>query len=114
MRPLILADAPGGVSHYWIDDGDGNYRIASFQDTDAILDQNKAKANHNDGYSPSRDLRRVAEIPWIIWLKWKQEEGWDALNPRYADRLARKLNDPDWAHLRTAPGHLAVSNGVMR
>jgi hypothetical protein len=36
------------------------------------------------------------------------------MDPAHADKLARKLNDPDWAYLRTAPGRLGVTNGVMR
>jgi hypothetical protein len=72
----------------------------------------------NDGYTPSRDFRRVATIPLHLLFQWKQEEGWDPFaagyDPDCARKLAQKLNDPEWSHLRTAPGRVGVSNGVLR
>lgn len=110
--PFFVSSA--GVRHYWRDNPDGSVSIDSFQDVDAVLDRNKAMANENDGYTPSRDLRRVASIPLLLVQKWRDEEGWDAFDPACADRLARKLNSSEFLYLRTAPGHLGVSNGVMR
>ncbi|NJK32174.1 MAG: hypothetical protein HC927_07075 [Deltaproteobacteria bacterium] len=66
----------------------------------------KAMATENDGYSPSRELRRVATIPAAVREMWLLQEGWDAWDGRYNDRLKRKLNDPDWRWLRTAPGRV--------
>lgn len=104
-----------GIVHSLEEVGDDKYLLHASQDTDAIIDRNKAMATHNDGYSPSRELRRVATIPALVRMKWLQEEGWDAWRPdRYAVELMRKLNDPEWQYLRTAPGVLGVSNGVMR
>lgn len=96
-----------------IQDGEGT-RFASSQNTDAILDRNKAEANQNDGYTQDRSLRRVARIPYIVGLKWLNEEGWWFEDPEHAAKLASKLNSSEWAHLRTAEGRLGVSNGVMR
>ena len=106
-----LLTSEAGIRWEWEHDGSGNYTIHATQDHEPILDQNKAMATHNDGYTPSRDMRRVASIPLILWLKWKNEEGWDAFNPHHSDRLMRKLNDPDYAFLRTAPGNLALVDG---
>lgn len=104
-----------GVRHYWRDEADGGVTITSSQDTDAILDANKAMATHNDGYSLSRDLRRVASIPMVLVAKWLQEEGWNAFDPAHADRLRRKLNDPDYLWLRTGEGRLgATRDGGFR
>ncbi len=106
--PLIRTEA--GISHDITFD-DGKIITSATQDTDGILDANRAMVTHNDGYSPSRELRRVASIPLVLIYKWRAEEGWDALNPAHADRLARKLNDPDYAWLRTAPGVVAALPG---
>lgn len=96
-----------GVRHTWIDNGDGTYTIKSEQDAlSDILDMNKAMATHNDGYSPSRELRRVARIPAVLQLKWLQEEGWDAYKPENWNRLKAKLNSSEYLYLRTAPGRL--------
>lgn len=113
MRKTFLFRSSAGIDHWMIEDENGT-SFASSQSTDDIIDRNKAMATHNDGYTPSREIRRVASVPYIIGLKWLNEEGWWFMDPEHADKLARKLNDPDWRYLRTADGHLGVSNGVMR
>lgn len=112
MKRFLLRSS-GGVDH-WLVEEDGERRFASRQGTDPMIERNKAMATHNDGYSPSRELRRVASVPWIVGLKWLNEEGWWFLDPACAERLARKLNSSEWAHLRTADGRVGVSNGVLR
>lgn len=104
MIPLFTSAA--GITHALRPDGDGTYSVVSSFDCEPILDQNKAMANHNDGYSPSREMRRVASIPLILIHKWLTEEGWNALDPACADKLKAKLNSSDFAYLRTAPGRL--------
>ena len=103
---IHLLTTEQGIRHEWEDHEDGTYTVHSSQDVETLLDLNKAMANHNDGYSPSKDIRRAARVPLIIWLKWLNEEGWDAWAPENEKKLFRKLNDPDWKWLRTAPGYL--------
>lgn len=74
----------------------------------------KARNEMGDGYSPDRSMRRVAHLPAILIEHCRHVEGWDPLSPENHDRLARMLNDPDYAFLRTAPGRIGYSNGVMR
>lgn len=95
-----------GIRHFIEDEEHGRFRIVSLQDAAPILEQNKAMATHNDGYSPSRELRRVASIPLIVMLKWLNEEGWWALDSANADKLKAKLNSSEYLYLRTAPGKL--------
>ena len=112
---LVAPDFAGDVAHYSEPDGDGGLLIHSVQDVGPLIERAKALANLNDGYSPSRELRRVAFIPNIVRLKWLNEEGWDAYRPDlYGDKLVQKLNDPDWRYLRTAPGQVAMVNGKIR
>jgi hypothetical protein len=115
-RHLIApAEFAGDVAHFWEDDGEGGGLVHSVQDVAPILERNKALYVANDGYSPSRELRRVAFIPNIVRQKWLNEEGWDAYRPDlYGDRLVAKLNDPEWRFLRTAPGRLGLANGKIR
>ncbi len=96
----------GGVEYLWRTRPEGGWDIAVRQDADPFLDMNRAMANENDGYSPSRDLRRAASIPIGVAMKWLIEEGLDIYDPDHGERLMRKLNDPDWRYLRTAPGIL--------
>jgi hypothetical protein len=112
-EPIPLFTSTAGVDWSMIREGDGSLRFKASQDHEAVLDRNKAMATTNDGYNKDRTMRRVATIPAIVWLKWKNE-GWDAYAPENADKLARKLNDAEWAYLRTAPGQLGVSNGRFR
>ena len=118
IRPLVAPDFEGDVAHWWRDNGDGTSTILSQQDVGPALEMNRAMARENDGWSASRELRRAAHIPAVVRLKWLLEEGWDwmdySVDPGVARKLAEKLNSADWAHLRTAPGRLAVSNGVLR
>ncbi|WP_269715766.1 hypothetical protein [Caulobacter sp. NIBR2454] len=119
-----MSDAPVGFEHFFTSsygihhsrrvNGDGSVSYAASQDVEAILDHNKKLATENDGWNKTRDMRRVASIPIMLLMKWQAEEGWDAFDPHNADRLAKKLNDPDYAHLRTAPGRIGYTNGVMR
>jgi hypothetical protein len=114
FKPLIPAEKAGDVAHYWEDDGQGGGNIHSVQDVGPALELTKAMRNHNAGWSPTKELRRAAFIPNIIRDKWLNEEGWDAYRPDlYGDRLARKLNDPDWAYLRTAEWRVGLSNGKI-
>ena len=82
--------------------------IAHEQDCAAYLEANKALANAEDrGFvSGARELRRAASIPNAVVLKWLVEEGIDVMNPDHWPAVRRKLNDPEWRHLRTAPGRL--------
>lgn len=104
-----------GIRHSLEITSDNKVLLHATQPNDAILERNKAMALHNDGYTPSREMRRVATIPANIRMLWLQEEGWDAYRPDlYADKLMEKLNSAEWEYLRTAPGRVGVSNGVMR
>lgn len=117
MTRKHLFRSSAGVDHWLVQDGNDT-RFAASQDTAPILERNKAMATHNDGYSESRDLRRVASIPYVIGLKWLNEEGWwfmdAARDEGVARKLAAKLNSSEYRYLRTADGRVGVSNGVLR
>jgi hypothetical protein len=72
------------------------------QDVEPVLDANGRLANDTDGYSPSRDLQHVASIPLVVWEQWLQE----GLDPNDDMALMRKLNNGDWAKLRTGAGRI--------
>lgn len=93
--------------------GEDTFEYRHVQDIGAHLEQNKAMRNHNDGYSKTREFRRVASIPPVVIEMWKNE-GIDVFNPDHQEAVMRKLNDPDYGLLRTADGTLGISNGVIR
>lgn len=92
----------GTVNHDWIDNEDGTYTVLSSADAEPDLEYAKALANEDSGWSADKTFRRAAHIPDIIWLKWLQEEGWDAYDPANFDKLKQKLNSSDFMYLRTA------------
>lgn len=80
---------------------DGNTLVAgSVQDVEPYLEHNKAMRGH----APKFDWGRlVAEIPNILLVKWMNEEGVNVLKmrgPEFQKFIHRKLNDPDYRHLR--------------
>ena len=113
FKPFIAADETG-IAHFRRNNGDGTVSYLAVQENDQILDANKAMATHNDGYSASREMRRVASIPLGLIQHWKEVEGWDAFDPANSAKLMQKLNSSDFQMLRTAEGQLGMSNGVMR
>lgn len=101
-QPLMTS--PQGVDYFFRDNEDGTYTVLSTQENDPILERNRAMANHNDGWSPSRDLRREGSVPFSLIEKWKREDGVNVLHRDGQDYLKAKLNSYDWSYLRTSPG----------
>lgn len=95
----------GVHSIYHTDAATGDLIVQRWQDVAPILDRNKALANDGDGYSPSRELCRVATIPPLVVEMW-MNEGVDVLDPDHAPEVARRLNSSDWLWLRNAPGRV--------
>ncbi len=114
MKEHLLFISSTGTIHRWRDEADGAATIISTTEVAPVLELNQAMRLHNDGYSPSREMRRVASIPLALIEKWKLEEGWDAMDPACADKLAQKLMDPDYSALRTADGRVGLVNGELR
>ena len=76
-----------------------------------IINHNKTMFTHNDGYSKSKDLKRVASIPTLVLELWTKEyngsNNWCALKKEEQQRiLKKKLNSNEFQYFRTAPGKL--------
>lgn len=113
-----LSDLAPGVSRSIRFDAKGDATLKTetrMSDVKAALDHNATARNHTPGKTADGTMVRCASIPAAVVLKWLTEEGLDVYNPQHADRLMRKLNDPDWAYLRTGGGRLAMTqNGEIR
>jgi len=86
-------------------DSDGSgLTIEHIQDVVPILDWN-SEARRDEQRSDWG--RHVARIPNVIYVKWLNDEyakGNTRLRPftpEFDDIVQKKLNDPDWAYLRT-------------
>ena len=105
-KRLLDVQPDGIVEWLHFDDATGRFAIERIQDVDPVLDSNKEKVNHSSGYSSSRELREVAEIPMVIVLKWRDELGIDVFNKDHWPAVKRLLRDADWMHLRSSPGRI--------
>lgn len=101
-----ISSATGEVVTRWqYDEPTGLTVIERVQDVEPIFEVNKQLYNDGDGYSPSRELRRVASIPMAIVEMWMQE-GVNIFNPDHMPEIRRRLNDSENLFMRTAPGRL--------
>jgi hypothetical protein len=95
-----------GVHTIIKDDVDG-VAVKTVQDVEPILDANKEAYNSGrSGYTPSGAMKKVGEIPFVVYEMWLREYGIDALNKDHWPAVRRLLNSSEWRHLRTAPGQL--------
>tara|TARA_R100000935_G_C2776136_1_gene139734 strand:+ start:149 stop:487 length:339 start_codon:yes stop_codon:yes gene_type:complete len=82
-------------------------------DVEPILKANKRLLTLNDGYSKSRELKRVATIPTLmleIWCKeylGNDDGNWFGLPRDIQNKILKtKLNDSNYKFLKTAEGKL--------
>ena len=85
-----------------------DFAVETRQAVAPLLAQNRALASGDraDGYSPSREWRRIATIPIVVQLQWKQQYGVEVWNRDHLPAVKRLLNDPDWRWLRTSTGRV--------
>jgi len=93
-----------GVRHdyYWDDEND-QMTIRNRHYIADILESNKRQFNKTtDARYGNEMVHHVADIPVSLWIRWKRDEGVDILdNTEEAKRfLKRKLNDPEFRHLK--------------
>jgi hypothetical protein len=78
---------------------------------DSHLKHNKILLNQDDGYSKSRDLKRVASIPTLALSVWAKEyngdNNWFALPKEVQNKILKtKLNSNEFKYFRTAEGKI--------
>ncbi|WP_421722930.1 hypothetical protein [Bauldia sp.] len=99
----MTGEADGEIrSRTHVDRADGTVTFERVQDVGPILD-----ANRQLEQQPQRgDFRHVGTVPNVLIEKWINEEGAPVLAMsahEFARFIRRKLNDPDYRYLRTAP-----------
>lgn len=76
--------------------------IHTTQDVSAYLDNNKAHQNEfEDRKRLTSEFDLYASIPAGIIHKWLIEEGLNVFDKNHYPRVFRKLNDPEYRHLKT-------------
>jgi len=100
-------DAAGISQRLTYDEANELVVVHSVQDVEPLLKANKARLHAaetgNKGYSPSRDLKEVAEIPNIIVHQWMQK-GLNIFDDEDWATIAGMLDSQEYSALRTGPG----------
>src|SRR5690242_6057891 len=86
---------------HW-DESEDRFAIELAADVEKVIERNKRLATEGDGYSPSREWRRVASFPQVVIAIFKRQWGADPMARGNEELLRRLLNDPDLRHFRTA------------
>ncbi len=114
MLRMAAASAvvPGGIFEQMVfQPSTGEVFDHHVQDVEPILLNNKRlnrdAEEGNGGYSDTREWRRIASIPLILVEKWLREEGINAMLREHWPYVAAKLDSPEYAFLRTAPGRVS-------
>lgn len=107
MRKLL--NRHDGVDVIFHDDGK-KFVIEHKQDVEPILERNKRERNEFRSYREAEfgafETAKYASIPAVVIIDWKERFGIDVFNPDHADAVKKKLNDPEWRHLRTTEGKI--------
>ena len=101
-----ILDSDGEVTeifHY--DHANGRAGVQVVQDVSACLKRNEDALSLADK-SWKGDLHEVAAIPRVIVEQWYQELGSNPFSKENRPWLLSRLNNRDWAQLRTKEGRL--------
>lgn len=90
----------------------GKVTVKKTQDVDAIFKANIDEQNAIGNNTWKGDMHKVASIPLVIWEQWMRElqaagaQSWDPGHNTNRSFLIAKLNNRDFAKLRTKQGRV--------
>ena len=95
----------------YIQESDGKLTIHNQQNLNPLMERNKKLYTLNDGYTPSKDMKRIASVPPIILQIWTKEyngnNNWWGLPKEIQKKIMKtKLNSSEFRYFRTAEGSL--------
>ena len=95
----------------YIQEADGKLTVHNQQNLNPLMERNKKLYTQNDGYTASRDMRRVASVPPIMLQIWTKEyngtRNWWALPKEIQKKIMRtKLNSNEFRYFKTSEGSL--------
>lgn len=106
MPILVDYDADSGLET-WVEVADGKLSVRTQQDVSPVLERNKALQNDDDykRQGIKQGFFHAATIPMEVVHKW-MAEGINIFDKNATAAVKRKLNDPEYAHLRTGLGRV--------
>ena len=99
MAERLLSRRPGLTATWRFDSAEGVYVIEHRQEVAPILAQNRR--DQADAARPRGDFWHAGRVPLSVVYEWRRE-GIDVFNRDHWPAVRRKLNDIDYAGLRTA------------
>lgn len=106
MSRFFDFDRATGERELFHADGD-KFVIQTQADVEPILEANKRELNSgHDGFTPSREMKKLAHVPNAVIALWKELYGVDVFDRNHTQAVRKLLDDPEWAHLRTSPGRV--------
>lgn len=103
-RELFSYDAMTGMT-VWFDYNEltDEVTLEYEQDIEPLLEANKAQANDEEltRQGIKQEMWKYASIPNSLQMKWLVEEGLDIFDDNAWPQIFRKLNDPQYAYLKT-------------
>ena len=111
MGKIRSVEYDAGVKTKYIQESDGQLTINNQQNLNPLLERNKKLYTQNDGYTASRDMRRIASVPPIMLQLWTKEyngsNNWWALPKDTQKKIMRtKLNSNEFRYFKTSEGSL--------
>lgn len=101
----ILSSENGVTEVFHYDHANDKTIIETVQDVSSTLKRNEDKRSLADT-TWKGDLHEVANIPLVVVQQWAAELGDWPFKKQHRRWLIAKLNDRDWAKLRTKEGRL--------
>lgn len=106
MKRLLDYDPIRGVSCYFEQDSSGAILLHHEQDVESILEANKRQKSienlSNKGIK--KGMWHYGCVPDVILMKWTKEVGSDILASHNRKEFFKRLNSPEYSHLRTTYG----------
>jgi hypothetical protein len=100
MSWRLLDDDPDKTEYFQYDDTTGDSIVKTeWKNTHEILDRNKSIQGRDVGRGTDNDMHHVASIPPSIIIKW-MEEGINLFDKNHGPAVMKKLDDPEYRHLR--------------
>ena len=111
MTKVRATEWDAGIKTRYIQESDGKLTINNQQNLNPLMERNKKLYALNDGYTPSKDMRRIASVPPIILQIWTKEyngnNNWWALPKDIQKKIMRtKLNSNEFRYFKTSEGSL--------
>ena len=95
-------DMGGGLVRSIGHDAHGTIIFKTTQDTDGIVESNKAI--RNAGGPKHKNMKHIARVPKIFIEQWLKESGLRMGTREFLDYIKKKINDPDYEAFKVTNG----------